>query len=317
MPMTEKVLVYSRFPKAMTAVFAERFDLLQTGGKKPADVFTPEQLADVRVIITSGSTPMGAKHMDVLPALKAIVCYGTGYDGIDLAEAARRGIAVGNSPAANAAAVADIAVTLMLAATRRLLPADNYVRSGDWANAKPSPLMSAQPGNVGRKVGIYGMGAIGRKIASRMAAFETEVAYHSRSPHGVPYRYEPDLAALVTWCDALFVAVRAGPDTHHIIDAGMLRRLGPGGTIVNISRGSVIDEAALVAALTDKTIAGAGLDVYAKEPHPPDALTSLPNVVLTPHVGGHTLESHAAMQACVMANLDAFFAGRPLAYPVA
>jgi lactate dehydrogenase-like 2-hydroxyacid dehydrogenase len=254
--------------------------------------------------------------MDVLPALKAIICYGTGYDGIDLAEAARRGIAVGNSPGANAASVADMAMTLMLATTRRLLPADNYVRSGDWANAKPSPLMSAQAGNVGRKVGVYGMGAIGRKIAARVAAFESDVAYHSRSRHDVPYRYEPSLEALVEWCNVLMVAVRAGPDTHHVIDADMLRRLGPDGFVVNISRGSVIDEAALVAALTDKTIAGAGLDVYEKEPHPPDALTRLPNVVLTPHVGGHTLESHAAMQDCVMANLEAFFAGRPLAYPV-
>jgi lactate dehydrogenase-like 2-hydroxyacid dehydrogenase len=314
--MPDKVLVYSRFPKAMTARFAERFDLMLTNGKPPAESFSASELSDVRAIITSGSTPMVAKHMDVLPALKAIICYGTGHDGIDLAEAARRGIAVGNSPGANAASVADIAMTLMLATTRRLLPADNYVRSGDWANAKPSPLMSAQAGNVGRKVGIYGMGAIGRKIAARVAAFESEIAYHSRSRHDVPYRYEPDLAALAEWCNVLVIAVRAGPDTHHIIDAEMLRRLGPEGFVVNISRGSVIDEAALVAALSDKTIAGAGLDVYEKEPHPPDALTALPNVVLTPHVGGHTLESHAAMQDCVMANLEAFFAGRPLAYPV-
>lgn len=261
--MPDKVLVYSRFPKAMTARFAERFDLMMTNGKPPSETFGASELSHVRAIITSGSTPMVAKHMDVLPALKAIICYGTGYDGIDLAEAARRGIAVGNSPGANAASVADMAMTLMLATTRRLLPADNYVRSGDWANAKPSPLMSAQAGNVGRKVGVYGMGAIGRKIAARVAAFESEVAYHSRSRHDVPYRYEPSLEALVEWCNVLVIAVRAGPDTHHVIDAEMLRRLGPDGFVVNISRGSVIDEAALVAALTDGTIAGAGLDVYA------------------------------------------------------
>lgn len=314
--MPDKVLVYSRFPKAMMARFADRFDLMQTGGKPPAEVFSTAELSDVRAIITSGSTLMGAKHLDVLPALKAIICYGTGYDGIDLAEAAKRGIAVGNSPAANAASVADIAVTLMLAVTRRLLPADNYVRSGDWAAAKPSPLMSAQAGNLGRKIGVYGMGAIGRKIAARLAAFETDVAYHSRSRHDVPYRYEPDLAALAEWCNVLMIAVRAGPDTNHIINAEILRKLGPDGFVVNISRGSVIDETALVAALTDKTIAGAGLDVYEQEPHRPDALTAFPNVVLTPHVGGHTLESHVAMQDCVMANLEAFFAARPLAYPV-
>src|SRR6185437_6796195 len=138
----------------------------------------------------------------------------------------------------------------------------------------------------------------------------------SRSRHDVPYRYEPDLAALAEWCNVLMIAVRAGPDTNHIINADILRKLGPDGFVVNISRGSVIDEAALVAALIDKTIAGAGLDVYEKEPHPPDALTAFPNVVLTPHVGGHTLESHAAMQDCVMANLEAFFAGRPLPFAV-
>jgi lactate dehydrogenase-like 2-hydroxyacid dehydrogenase len=267
-------------------------------------------------MITAGGTPLGAGMMDTLPALQAIVCYGTGYDGVDLAAAARREIVVGNSPAANASSVADIAMTLMLAVTRRLLPADDYVRSGKWASAKPSPLMKPQPGNAGRRIGVYGMGEIGRRIAARAAAFEMDVAYTSRSQHDVPWRYVPSLEALVEWCSVLMIAVRAGADTHHMIDAGMLQKLGPDGYLVNISRGSVIDQDALVAALTGKTIAGAGLDVYAKEPHAPDALTAFPNVVLTPHVGGHTLESHVAMQDCVMANLDAFFAGKPLPYPV-
>ena len=267
-------------------------------------------------MITAGGTPLGADMMDTLPALKAIVCYGTGYDGVDLDAAASRKIVVGNSPAANASAVADIAMTLMLAVTRRILPADDYVRSGSWSGAKPSPLMKPQPGNPGRRIGIYGMGAIGQKIAGRAAAFEMDVAYYSRSKHDLPYRYVPSLEALVEWCSVLMIAVRAGADTQHTIDAGMLRKLGPDGYLVNISRGSVIDQNALVAALADKTIAGAGLDVYEKEPHPPDALTAFPNVVLTPHIGGHTLESHTAMQDCVMANLDAYFAGKPLPYPV-
>ena len=207
-------------------------------------------------------------------------------------------------------------MTLMLAVTRRLLPADDYVRSGNWSGAKPSPLMKPQPGNPGRRIGIYGMGAIGQKIAGRAAAFEMDVAYFSRSKHDVPYRYVPSLEALVEWCNVLMIAVRAGAETHHMIDTAMLQKLGPDGYLVNISRGSVIDQQALVAALADKTIAGAGLDVYEKEPHAPDALTAFPNVVLTPHIGGHTVESHVAMQDCVMANLDAFFAGRSLPYPV-
>jgi hydroxypyruvate reductase len=315
--MPEKVLIYSRFPKALMARIGQRFDLMDAAGKPPAEVFTAEQLSGIRALITAGGTPLPAAAMDMLPSLRAIVCYGTGYDGVDRGAAAERGIAVGNSPAANAAAVADLAMTLMLAVTRRILPADAYVRSGNWASAKPSPLMSPQPGNPGRRVGIYGFGEIGRKIAARAAAFETEVAYYSRSKHDVPYRYLPSLEALVEWCDVLMIAVRAGADTRHVIDAPMLRRLGKDGFVVNIARGSVIDQEALVAALTDKTIAGAGLDVFETEPQAPDALTAFPNVVLTPHIGGHTIDSHAGMQDCVIANLTAFFAGQPLPYAVA
>jgi lactate dehydrogenase-like 2-hydroxyacid dehydrogenase len=314
--MPDKVLIFSRFPKAMLVRFGERFELMDAAGKPPGDVFTGEQLSAIRAMITSGSTLLGGAAMDALPKLGAIVCYGTGYDGLDLAAAAKRGIAVGNSPGANAASVADLAVTLMLAVTRRLLPADNYVRSGNWAAAKPSPLMRPQAGNPGRKVGVWGMGEIGRKIAARVAAFETDVAYFSRSQHDVPYRYLPSLEALAEWCSVLMIAVRAGADTNHAVDAGILRKLGKDGFVINISRGSVIDQKALVAALAEESIAGAGLDVYEKEPHAPDALTAFPNVVLTPHVGGHTLESHVAMQDCVIANLEAFFAGKPLPYAV-
>jgi lactate dehydrogenase-like 2-hydroxyacid dehydrogenase len=176
--------------------------------------------------------------------------------------------------------------------------------------------MRPQPGNPGRRVGVYGMGEIGRKIAARMAAFETEVGYFSRSRHDVPYQYLPSLEALAEWCSVLMIAVRAGADTHHAVDARILRKLGKDGYVVNISRGSVIDQQALVAALAEEGIAGAGLDVFETEPHAPDALTAFPNVVLTPHVGGHTLDSHTAMQDCVIANLEAFFAGKPLPYGV-
>jgi hydroxypyruvate reductase len=168
----------------------------------------------------------------------------------------------------------------------------------------------------GRKVGVYGMGEIGRKIAARCAAFESEVGYFSRSRHDVPYQYLPSLEALAEWCSVLMIAVRAGDDTHHAVDADILKKLGEDGYVVNIARGSVIDQKALITALTDKTIAGAGLDVYAREPHAPDALTALPNVVLSPHIGGHTLESHTGMQDCVIANLEAFFAGNELPYAV-
>jgi hydroxypyruvate reductase len=314
--MPDKVLIFSRFPKALMVRIGQRFELMDAAGKRPDEVFSTEELAPVRAMITAGGTPLGADKMDLMPKLGAIVCYGTGYDGVDLAAAAKRSITVGHSPGANASSVADIAVTLMLAAVRRLPVADDYVRGGSWAAAKPSPLMRPQAGNPGRRVGVYGMGEIGRKIAARMAAFETEVGYFSRSRHDVPYRDFDSLETLAEWCSVLVIAVRAGDDTRHAVNADIFKRLGEDGYVVNIARGSVIDQEALIAALAGKTIAGAGLDVYAKEPHAPDALTAFPNVVLTPHIGGHTLESHVAMQDCVMANLEAFFAGKPLPHEV-
>jgi hydroxypyruvate reductase len=314
--MREKVLVYSRFPKALMVRIGEHFELLDAAGQPPVDVFGTEALAGIRAMITAGGTQLPGRIMDTLPSLRAIVCYGTGYDGVDLAAARERRIAVGNSPGANAASVADLAVTLMLAATRRIVPADAFVRDGSWAASKPSPLLRAVPGNPGRRVGIYGMGEIGRKIASRLSAFETEVGYFSRSRHDLPYRYFESLEALAEWCSVLMIAVRAGADTHHVVNADILKKLGSDGYVINIARGSVIDETALAVALKDNIIAGAGLDVFEKEPHPPGSLTALPNVVLTPHIGGHTIDSHTAMQDCVIKNLEAFFAGRPLAYPV-
>src|SRR5260370_16238231 len=143
------------------------------------------------------------------------------------------------------------------------------------------------------------MGEIGRKIAARVAAFESEVAYFSRSQHDVPFQYLPSLEALAEWCGVLMIAVRAGADTQHAVDAKILQKLGKDGYVVNISRGSVIDQKALVAALTDETIAGAGLDVYANEPHAPDALTAFPNVVLTTHISGLPLHSHTPLHPCM------------------
>src|SRR3981081_3100444 len=201
--MPDKVLIYSRSPKEMMVRIGERFELLDAAGKPPHEMFTPEQLSSVRAMITAGGTPLGGAMMDKMPKLGAIVCYGTGYDGVDLAAAGQRKITVGHSPAANASAVADLAVTLMLAARRRLLPADQYVRSGNWAAAKPSPLMRPQAGNPGRRVGVYGMGEIGRKIAARLAAFEAEVGYFSRSKHDVPYQYLPSLGELAKWGNIL------------------------------------------------------------------------------------------------------------------
>jgi len=314
--MPEQVLIYSRFPKSQMARIGERYDLLDTGGKTPSDVFSSAELKPIRALITAGSQPIPGAVLDTLPSLGAIICFGTGYDGVDFKETKARGIAVGNSPGANADAVAEIAMGLMLGSMRRLIVADRYVRSGGWARGEPTVLTTMPPGIAGRRVGIYGLGEIGRKIAVRCAAFDTEVGYHSRSRHDVPYAYFETLDALAEWSDILFLAVRAGADTRHKVDAALLKKLGPQGTVINIARGSVIDQVALVDALQAGIIAGAGLDVYEKEPHAPDALTALDNVVLTPHIGGQTSEGQGAMQDYVIRNLDAFFAGKPMAYPV-
>jgi lactate dehydrogenase-like 2-hydroxyacid dehydrogenase len=314
--MPEKVLILHRFPKSQMVRISQSFELMDAAGRKPNEVFSADDLGSVRAVLAAGGQKLGGDVMDLLPRLGAIVCYGTGYDGVDLKAAAARKIAVGNSPGANASSVADMALALTLASVRRILVADGFIRDGSWAASKPSPLMRPQLGMSGRKVGIYGMGEIGRKIAARIAAFESEVGYFSRSRYDLPYRYLDNLEALADWCSVLIIAVRAGPETNHLVNADILKRLGEDGHVVNIARGSVIDQAALITALKDKTIAGAGLDVFAREPQAPDELTALPNVVLAPHVGGHTLEGHVAMQDCVMANLNAFFAGKPLPYAV-
>lgn len=314
--MPEKVLILHRFPKSQMVRISGTYELMDAAGKKPSEVFSADELGSVRAVLAAGGQKLGGDVMDLLPKLGAIVCYGTGYDGVDLKAAAARKVAVGNSPGANASSVADMALALTLASVRRVLVADGFVRDGNWAASKPSPLMRPQNGMGGRKVGVYGLGEIGRKIAARVAAFESEVGYFSRSRQDVPYHYLDSLQALADWCSVLIIAVRAGPETHHLVGADILRRLGEEGHVINIARGSVIDQQALVAALKDKTIAGAGLDVFAREPQAPDELTALPNVVLAPHVGGHTLQGHIAMQDCVMANLDAFFAGKPLPYEV-
>src|SRR3569832_1899090 len=305
--MPEKVLVYSRFPKALMVRIGERFELLDAAGKPPLEMFSKEELSTVRAMITAGGTQLPGSVMDTLPSLRAIICYGTGYDGVDLAAAKARHIAVGNSPGANAASVADLAVTLMLATTRRILPAVVFVCFGCWASGKPSPLLRAPPGNPGRRVGVYGMGEIGRKIASRMAAFETEVGYFSRTRHDLPYRYFESLEALSEWCNVLMIAVRASAETHHVVNARILQKLGSDGYVVNIARGSVIDEAALINALSNNVIAGAGLDVFEKEPHSPGARAARPGGGGAPRGGGRARGAHTAMQDCVIANLEAFF----------
>lgn len=311
--MPDKVLVYPTFSKRLIDTLSERFEPLGCGTKAPAETYSADELSRIEAMV-SVSAPITDAVLETLPNLKLIVCYGSGYDHIDVAAAKRRGITICNSPNVNAAAVADLAIGLMLAVMRAIAEGDRMIRAGQWTRKMPR----LRPGMSGCRVGVFGMGAIGQKIAARAAAFEADVQYFSRRQvSDLPYGYHSSLESLVEWCDVLQIAVRAGPQTRHAIDAGMLRRLGPQGFLVNIARGSVVDEAALLPALKDGTIAGAGLDVFEVEPNIDPAFLELPNVVLTPHQGGDTNQAHEQMRGCIMANLGAFFAGNPVPYPIA
>ena len=313
--MKPTILMVPRMPDALVERLHESYVVLGPMEHSTIDAL-PAGASEAEALLTMGSLSTDATLIDALPKLKLICCYGTGIEGVDRVHAKARGIVLGNAGEANAASVAEFAMGLVLATARRIPQADRYVRTGRWQGNSVQSMPSV-PGLAGRRLGIYGLGAIGSRIARRAEAFEMEVGYHNRSRRSeMPYLYHDTLLGLAAWADILVVSARASVENRHAVDAAVLKALGPSGHLVNISRGSAIDEAALIAALADKTIAGAGLDVFETEPHAPDALTAFPNVVLTPHIGGHTLESHVAMQNCVMANLEAFFAGKPLAYPV-
>jgi hydroxypyruvate reductase len=271
--------------------------------------------ARVQALITMGTVDTSRAAIDTLPALRMISCFGSGYEGVDLAAARERGIAVTHSPGANAAAVADLALGLLIASVRGMFGASAYLHDGAWENK--GRLRRGRRGLARRRIGIYGLGAIGEKIARRAIACEMEVAYHNRKPRAdVPYPYYASLLELATWADVLMVAVRADASNRHAVDAGVLKALGSDGHVVNIARGSAIDEQALIAALRNGDIAGAGLDVFEHEPAVPQALRAIPNIALTPHIAGDTDEARAAMSRMVLANLDALFAGRPVPNPV-
>lgn len=286
----------------------------------PMSSSTPEALPpgaeDAQALLTMGTLKTDRALMEALPKLGFISCYGTGYEGVDRAAAAERGIQVTHSPGANASSVAELAMALVLASARRIVAADHFTRSGAW-RGNDAARMPNMPGLAGRRMGIYGLGAIGEKIAYRAAAFEMEIGYHGRAKRpGSPHLFHDTLLGLAQWADILVIAARAGPENRHAVDAGVLAALGRYGHVVNIARGSVIDEAALIEALESGVIAGAGLDVYEHEPEVPERLKAQKNAVLAPHIGGGTQGAHEAMQAMVKANVDAFFDGRPLVSPV-
>ena len=266
----------------------------------------------IRGVVLSGGTAVSESLLERLPALEILAVFGVGYDGVPIEYCRRRGLRVTNTPDVLTDDVADLAVALVLMSSRRLGEAERYVRAGKWP-AGPFPLAHALRGKT---AGILGLGRIGVAIAHRLAAHGLCLAYHGRRRQPVPYDYCSSLVELAERSDFLIVACPGGDETRHVVDDRVLVALGPDGTLINIARGSVVDEAALVRALETGGIRGAGLDVYEHEPQVPAELLASSRVVMLPHVGSATHETRAAMAGLVVENLAAYFAGRPLPTPV-
>ena len=263
----------------------------------------------IRAICGSGESKVSAELINQLPALEVISIMGVGYDGVDVAAAKARGVMVGHTPDVLNDDVADLALALMLNVARRLPQADQYVRQGQWPGG-PMPLARKMSG---ARLGLVGMGRIGQAIAHRALAFGMSVAYTARSAKpALPYAFHATPRELASAVDFLVVITPGGAATRKLIDADVLRALGPEGYLVNVARGSVVDETALIAALQQGVIAGAALDVFENEPHVPEALRAMDKVVLAPHLGSATVQTRQAMAARALANLQAHFAGQPL-----
>ncbi len=267
----------------------------------------------IRAIAASGESRVSRELIAQLPALEMISVMGVGYDGINVAAAVARQIPVTHTPDVLNDDVADLAIALLLALARRIPQADRYVREGQWPNG-PMPLARKASGS---RMGVVGMGRIGQAIAHRALAFDMKIAYTARSAKaGLPYAFLPTPAALAAQSDFLVVITPGGAGTRHLIDARVFEALGPQGCLINVARGSVVDQEALIDALARGVIAGAALDVFADEPQVPPSLRAMDNVVLTPHIGSATGQTRRAMADLAFANLQARFAGTALPTPV-
>jgi lactate dehydrogenase-like 2-hydroxyacid dehydrogenase len=267
----------------------------------------------VRAVAGSGDSKVSAELIAQLPALELISVMGVGYDGVDVAAAKARGIMVTHTPNVLNDDVADLAIGLMLCAARQLPAADRYVRAGHWLSA-PMPLARKMSG---ARLGLVGMGRIGQAIAQRAQAFGMQIAYHTRTPKaGVPYAYHADLLSLARDSDFLVLITPGGAGTRHLVNAQVLQALGTKGILVNVARGSVVDEAALIEALEKGVIGGAALDVFEDEPRVPQRLIDLPHVVLVPHIGSATGQTRQAMADLAFGNVREHFAGRSVLTPV-
>ncbi len=297
------------FPDSVEAQFRSMFTLIE----EEALASDPAQATAIGGIVTRSNYRISAELMDRLPGLRIIATNGVGYDGIALDHARRKNIVVTNTPDVLNKAVAELAVGLLLALLRKLPAADGFVRTGAWEES-PFPLGASL---AGRKVGIVGLGRIGKEIAQRLAPFEVDLSYFGRARQEVPWRHFDSLPAMARHVDVLILSCPGGAATRHIVDAAVLRALGPLGLVVNVARGSVVNEADLCHALANGIIQGAALDVFESEPLGESPLRHMPNVILAPHIGSATHETRRQMAELAIRNLVSFFSTGRAVTPVA
>lgn len=308
------LLVIGGITDVMRVRLEEKFELHHLSKIADFGAWAAEHGGRIEAIATNGHDGVAPDIMGALPNLKVISCYGVGYDAIDTEACVARGIKVSHTPNVLNGEVANTTLLLLLAGYRNLLHDEQHARSGAWEREGNAPL-SSSPDN--RVIGILGLGRIGLEIARRLSVFNPTIIYHARSKKDVAYEYYPDLTAMAAECDVLICITPGGPSTNKIVNKEVLEALGPKGMLINVARGSVVDEDALIAALESGKLGSAGLDVFAAEPRIPQALKALDNVVLLPHVGTATVEARAAMGALTVDNLLQFLEDGTLKTPVA
>ena len=288
--------------------------LLRLYDEQDPDAVLAERGHEVVAVANPGEGPLDAALLDRLPNVRLVAHFGVGYETVDVAEAVRRGVVVTNVGGSNDEEVADTAMGLLLMAVRELPRAERYLREGRWPDG-PYPVTSLSL--QGRALGLLGIGNIGQAVARRAEGFGLSIGYHARSEREhLPYRFHPELVGMAEEVDVLVVAAPGGPGTRHLVDAEVLRALGPEGVLVNVARGSLVDEQALVEALRTGRIAAAGLDVYEDEPHVPAELLALDNAVLLPHVGSASLPTRRRMAELGAANIASWLADGTALTPV-
>ncbi len=291
----------------------EAFEIVLLREQPDAAAFLTDRGGAFEVAVTTAVAGLSAATLARLPSLKAVASFGVGYERIDIDAATHAGVVVSNTPGVLDDCVADAAMGLLIDVARRLSAADRYVRRGDWLRG-PFPLAARVSG---RRLGIVGLGRIGHAVAKRAVGFDLEIRYMQRhAATDVAWPFEPDLVALARWADFLVVAVAGGPSTEHLISRDVLDALGPHGFLVNVARGPVVDEAALIEALRDGRVGGAGLDVFEREPTVPAELIARDNVVLLPHVGSATDETRSAMGELVAKNVVHYLRTGALLTPI-